>query len=362
MSNQLIIDSEYKESFLNLLHNEKFKNILIITSRGNEKRGYQDSFIKIINEYKCQHLIYQVNKYPDLEEIDEIFKNFSNSNIDLVLSIGGGSVLDIGKIFATCNIPKEKLNNVSSIKERSSEDFIYSIAVPTTSGSGAESTKFATIWSEKTKQKFSYENENLIPDLVYLVPEFSKSLTYDLTLTTTLDALCHAIDSLLNKNSTDQSIDLSKKAISLISKNLVFLLEDLENIELRKKILHASNLSGQAINISRTSLNHSISYPLTNYYGLPHGLACAFSVVTTLEYYKNNISNLDFGNYISLAVELIKQLELSKIYKTQLKELDVGIITEEALNNSRSENFLFFVEEKIINEILSEAKKYYLTD
>ena len=122
MSNQLIIDSEYKESFSNLLHNEKFKNILIITSRGNQKRGYQDSFIKIINEHKCQHLIYQVNKYPDLEEIDEIFKNFSNSNIDLVLSIGGGSVLDIGKIFATCNIPEEKLNNVSSIKERSSED------------------------------------------------------------------------------------------------------------------------------------------------------------------------------------------------------------------------------------------------
>lgn len=361
MSNQLIIEGDYKQNFSNLIDNEKFKNVLIITSNGNQKRGFQDSFIKILNEYKCQHLLHLVNKYPDFEEIDKIFENFSNSNIDLVLSIGGGSVLDIGKIFATCNIPEEKLNNVTSITERDSKDSIYSIAVPTTSGSGAESTKFATIWSEKTKQKFSYENEYLIPDLVYLVPEFSKSLTHDLTLTTTLDALCHAVDSLLNKNSTEQSRDYSKKAISIISKNLTLLLEDLENIELRKETLYASNLSGKAINISRTSLNHSISYPLTNYYGVPHGLACAFSVVTTFEYYKNQISNLDFGRYVNLAVEVIEQLNLSQIYKTKLKQLDVGIITDEALKNSRSENFLFHIDKKVINHILSEAKKYYLT-
>ena len=68
------------------------------------------------------------------------------------------------------------------------------------------------------------------------MPEFSKSLTHDLTLTTTLDALCHAVDSLLNKNSTEQSRDYSKKAISIISKNLTLLLDDLENIELRKKL------------------------------------------------------------------------------------------------------------------------------
>ena len=215
--------------------------------------------------------------------------------------------------------------------------------------------------AEKTKQKFSYENEYLIPDLVYLVPEFSKSLTHDLTLTTTLDALCHAVDCLLNKNSTEQSRDYSKKAISIISKNLTLLLDDLENIELRKETLYASNLSGKAINISRTSLNHSISYPLTNYYGVPHGLACAFSVVTTFEYYKNQISNLDFGRYVNLAVEVIEQLNLSQIYKTKLKQLDVGIITDEALKNSRSENFLFQIDKKVINHILSEAKKYYLT-
>ena len=85
MSNQLIIEGDYKQNFSNLIDNEKFKNVLIITSNGNQKRGFQDSFIKILNEYKCQHLLHLVNKYPDFEEIDRIFENFSNSNIDLVL-------------------------------------------------------------------------------------------------------------------------------------------------------------------------------------------------------------------------------------------------------------------------------------
>ena len=75
----------------------------------------------------------------------------------------------------------------------------------------------------------------------------------------------------------------------------------------------------------------------------------------------NQISNLDFGRYVNLAVEVIEQLNLSQIYKTKLKQLDVGIITDEALKNSRSENFLFHIDKKVINHILSEAKKYYLT-
>ena len=95
----------------------------------------------------------------------------------------------------------------------SSNDSIFTIAVPTTAGTGAESTKFATIWSEETKQKFSYEHENLLPEVVYLLPEFTKSLNHELTLTTMLDALCHSVDSLLNKYSNDISIELSKKAI-----------------------------------------------------------------------------------------------------------------------------------------------------
>ena len=168
-----------------------------------------------------------------------------------------------------------KLNDISNLKPQSSK-FYFHNSCPYYIGSGAESTKFATIWSEETKQKFSYENENLLPEVVYLIL-ITKSLNYDLTLTTTLDALCHAVDSLLNKNSNNESIRLSKEAIKLTNSNFSLLLENLENIDYRAEALYASNLSGRAINISRTSLNHSISYPLTNYYGLPRLSMCFFS-------------------------------------------------------------------------------------
>ena len=360
MNKQLIIQKDFEKSFLDILVKNKFKKCLIVTSDGNEKRGYHNFFTDIIEKNDSDVYVHKINKYPNLLEIERIFREHGDKNIDLVLSIGGGSVIDTGKLFSSCKMSGSKLNEISNIKDRGSENSIFTIAVPTTSGSGAESTKFATIWSEETKEKFSYENENLLPAVVYLIPEYTKSLNYELTLTTTLDALCHAVDSLLNKNSNQESIGLSKEAIKSTNGNLTLLLENLENRDYRAEALYASNLSGRAINISRTSLNHSISYPLTNYYGLPHGLACAFSVISTIEYFKTDIKKSDFSEFLFMASDTIKDLQLSKIYANYLKKLDVEIISSKTLKNSRSNNFLYELDSKIIQEILYDSKKYYL--
>tara|TARA_B100000427_G_scaffold3142_1_gene3072 strand:- start:254 stop:1342 length:1089 start_codon:yes stop_codon:yes gene_type:complete len=362
MNNQLIIEKDFEKNFSDILVENKFKECLVVTSDGNERRGYHDSFIELIEKNKSNFFVHKINKYPNLLEIEKIFKNYRDKNIDLVLSIGGGSVIDAGKLFSSCKTSGSKLNDISNLKNRSPQNSIFTIAIPTTSGSGAESTKFATIWSEETKQKFSYENENLLPEVVYLIPEYTKSLNYDLTLTTTLDALCHAVDSLLNKNSNHESIRLSKEAIEKTNSNFSLLLENLENIDYRAEALYASNLSGRAINISRTSLNHSISYPLTNYYGLPHGLACAFSVISTIEYFKTDIKKSDFAKFLFMASDTIKELQLSRIYRRHLNKLDVEIISNNTLKNSRSNNFPYELGSKIVQEILNESKKYYLTE
>ena len=125
----------------------------------------------LLGNFLCESFDYVINNYPTLLDIEIMFKHLSDHNVDLVISIGGGSSIDIAKIYSSCNLEVDSLTDISQLLNSNSSDCIMSIAVPTTAGSGAESTKFATIWSKESKEKLSFENENLIPDYVYLIPE-----------------------------------------------------------------------------------------------------------------------------------------------------------------------------------------------
>ena len=361
MSNQIIVKENIKEDFNNLIQTHNFQSCLIITTSGNKKRNYYSFFSEIMKQNNCNFEIYTQNNYPSLSEIENIYKHYDRNNFDLILSIGGGSVIDISKLYSSCKIENHELLSIDDLIIEDSSNQIFNVAIPTTAGSGAESTKFATVWSFHNKKKLSFENSNLLPNVVYLIPQLTSTMDYEITLTTALDSLCHALDSLLNKNSNLDSVDYSINSIDLLSSNLKLSLDNLNNLEYRKNILYASNLSGRAINISRTSLNHAISYPITNYYGVPHGLACAFSVISTIEYFKNELLNFEFSNSIKLGEKLISQLNLSEFYIKYLSNLDVKLVSSKSLENVRSNNFIFDLNQNIVTEILNLSKKFYLT-
>ena len=157
--------------------------------------GQFGKIIKILKENKCSYIIQKINNYPTLLDIETMFKNVEQIDIDLVISIGGGSSIDIAKLYSSCILNEENLINVSQLLNRKPQDCIFSVAVPTTAGSGAESTKFATIWSKKSKEKLSFENENLIPNYVYLIG--SDKLSTDL----------HNISTNANKKHTNMDTD-----------------------------------------------------------------------------------------------------------------------------------------------------------
>ena len=356
---QQIVKKNFKEHFANVINEYKFSNCLIVTSNGNEGRGYTDYFIKQLDDNKCNTSLYKINEYPNFTSISNIFEKNYNKNFDLILSIGGGSVLDISKIFAACKLSNDNMEIITDL-ELSSDDKTFNISIPTTAGSGAESTKFATIWSKSTKQKFSFEDPKLMPEVAYLIPEYTTSLPKFLTLTTALDALCHSIDSLWNKNHNSSSIDLSIKSIELINTYLPKLLTEMDNIDYRYQLLNASNLAGRAINITRTSLNHSISYPLTNLYNLPHGYACAFSIVSICREYEREIDRLPFSNTIFKARDLISTIDLSELFKDYLIDLDVDLVCNNVFDNKRLPNFLFDLNHDKLNKVLKYAQIYYI--
>jgi alcohol dehydrogenase len=156
------------------------------------------------------------------------------------------------------------------------------------------------MWNHAETQKFSVVGQDLYPQIAFLDPELTNTLPEEITITSALDAMSHALESVWNKNANEITLAYSRKSLELSLNYLTALLAEPSNLFLRGKLMEASLLAGYAISQTRTALAHSISYPLTSMFGLPHGFACSFSLPAILDYN----SKVDDGRLSSLAESL----------------------------------------------------------
>tara|TARA_B100000676_G_C18076557_1_gene848051 strand:- start:2015 stop:3199 length:1185 start_codon:yes stop_codon:yes gene_type:complete len=224
--------------------------------------------------------------------IDGVEANPSISNVvslakevhecDVIVALGGGSVLDASKgIIALCGLELDSAPLIQHLSEGSalpsSMPALPLIAIPTTSGTGSEVTQWGTIWGDDGI-KFSVTDPKLRPSHAILDPRLSLSMPYALTLATGLDALSHAMESVWNRRHTAITDAISTAAIKLIWTHLEAALKSPDDIELRGHIQTASLMAGLAMGTTQTALAHSISYPFTARCGIPHGIACSFTL------------------------------------------------------------------------------------
>ncbi len=215
---------------------------------------------------------------PLYEDVCEGVDLFRNSRCDTIIAIGGGSTIDVAKcvkLFSGMDPAKNYL-------EQTFKDTpIHLIAIPTTAGTGSESTCHAVIYFNGQKQSISHES--IIPDVAILDSSVLKTLPIYQKKCTMLDALCQGIESWWSVNATDESIKYSRQAVSLIAGNLErYIYENDEDAA--GKIMLAANYSGRAINITQTTAPHAMSYKLTSMYGLPHGHAVAICLPEVWRY------------------------------------------------------------------------------
>ena len=232
---------------------------------------------------------------PLYEEAKAGVKVLRKNKCDFILAIGGGSSIDTAK----------------SVKYYNHADLPL-MAVPTTSGTGSEATHFAVIY--KNGEKHSIADERLLPDYVILQPDTLKTLPIYQKKCTMLDALCQAIESWWSRKATPESIEYSRKAISLILDNIENYLKNED--EGNKNMLTASNLAGKAINITTTTAPHAMSYKLTSLYGLPHGHAVALCLPKVWRYMKKHdyiaemFGKQNYEKAVSYFEELLLKLEI----------------------------------------------------
>jgi len=266
------------------------KRILIVAdSASYETSGARALIDSLFSKYTLTFFNdFTVN--PKIEDLEKGISLCHNTNIEMIAAIGGGSVIDMAKLIRCyINIDTDLKESIKSNQIFPAEN-IPLIVIPTTAGSGSESTHFAVIYINGCK--YSVSHASIRPNYILLV----SSLTYNcppyLTACSGSDALCQAIESYWSVQSTEESRNYAKEAILLLWKYLPQAMEN--NLEARKNVMFAANLAGRAINISFTTAAHAYSYGLTTYAGIPHGHA----VSLTLPYFFDLNMNVSPDNCI----------------------------------------------------------------
>lgn len=201
---------------------------------------------------------------PLYENVVNGIKVFNENRCDAIIAVGGGSAIDVAKCIKNASMTKY-------FREVIDEKEIPFIAIPTTAGTGSESTKFSVIYKDGAKQSIS--DERLLPDKIIFCDKVLKTLPLYQKKSTMLDVLCHAMESYWSKNSCEESREYSIEAIKIILDNYKAYIEGDDKTFF--KMFKASNLAGKAINITTTTAGHAMAYKLTSLYGISHGHAAA---------------------------------------------------------------------------------------
>lgn len=262
------------------------RRALIVTTPGATLRGLKDRVWALLG-VNAAMVVDTVAPNPEIEAIEQHSRMLSGGTYEVIVGVGGGSAIDTAKAlsFTLSSGAHERLRaHFEGGAPLPKATPVPVVAVPTTAGTGSEVTPFTTIWDMQRERKYSLSVPGLQPEAAILDPALTLSVPEDVAVATGLDALSHAFESVWNRNATPITSAYALKAIGTIIETLPAVVEAPHKLENRTKMMEASLLAGLAISRTRTALAHSMSYPMTARYGLPHGLACGFTLPAVLDF------------------------------------------------------------------------------
>ena len=344
----------------------KNAKILLIYTPSMEKNGYLKILLSKLNNFSV-YLYNNTTPNPTPETVDLVTKLFRSNNCNFIIGIGGGSTIDLAKSVSILQSHKHSSRKYLYKEHDLSNESCPFIAIPSTSGTGSEVTSWATIWDMKNKKKLSLEKYSMYPTHCIVDPELTYSLPKYQTALTGMDALTQSIEAYWSRNSQEISDIYSLTAIKIILENLEdAYLTNKQNSRINMSL--GSLLGGLAFSNTKTSICHSLSYPMTIYYNIPHGQAVSITLPSFLEWNKDSLNSKLNPLLYAMGTKSIKQscdkirnLMKSIGLKINLSELninkpDIKNIIREGFYNERADNnpkkILKKDAEKLLNEIL----------
>ena len=334
-------------------------NPLVIASPGNIKRN------ELLNIFDERIIFHDIENNPTFESCQRAIDFSRNNNYDCVIALGGGSVMDTAKtVMAALG------NNMYTITDLLSDklDFpnrLPAIFIPTTHGTASEVTMWGTIWNMTEKRKYSITYPELYPDVAILDGSLTLSLPLELSIATVLDALSHCFEAIWNKNANQKSTDYAIEAIYIILQNIELLKKNPQDIEIRNKLLKASNLAGLAFSNTKTAAAHSMSYPLTISYGIPHGIACSMPIIpllrinekaikTQLDILSNRLGIDNLSELERLILQIPEGIIDFTLSKWGVKLTEINDITKRSFTKSRMANNIIDLNSDDILKVFKE--------
>ena len=263
------------DSIKEIIEETRAKKILLVTGKQSYVSCNAKSWIdKILNNiYTEQFNQFKVN--PKLDDAYTGVRLLKNTKFDLVIAVGGGSIIDMAKLINILAVQKDSdlvkyINDNTLITEKG----LPLVAIPTTAGTGSEATHFSVVYVDNVK--YSLAHHFMLPNYAIVDAELSCNLPSNITAASGMDALSQAVESYWAVKSTQESKKYASEAIVLILEVLQSAVAG--NKKARIIMSKAANLAGKAINITTTTAPHAISYPITTYFGLQHGHAVALTL------------------------------------------------------------------------------------
>lgn len=313
------------------------QKILLITGKRSFVNSGADKKCGIVFKNRTIQIFSDFTSNPSLEEIQQGIEVCKNFQPDVILSIGGGSAMDIAKAITVLSALSGDVTPYIIGDKPIVKKAVPLIAVPTTAGSGSEATHFAVVYIGT--KKYSLAHSEVLPDFVILDSELTYSLSPNQVAISGLDALAQAIESYWSINSTDESKQYSAEAISIILQNLQKAVAG--NLLARDAMLGAAHLAGKAINIAKTTAAHALSYVLTSNYGIPHGQA-VFLTLPSIFIFNSKVTEKDCADI--RGVNYVNDM-MSKLYNLlgvsdaiEAKEMLTGLIKKVGLTIRLSDN------------------------
>ena len=273
-----------------VLKKKKCETVLIITDSGIHRLGLTTRLEKALTDSGISYILYDKTvANPTTENVAEALELYHSNSCKAIIGFGGGSSMDCAKaVGARVAKPHQSLAKMKGIL-KVHKKLPLLIAVPTTAGTGSETTLAAVIVDSATRHKYAINDFPLIPRYAVLDPKVTLSLPPFITATTGMDALTHAVEAYIGNSTTPGTRKNALDAVKLIFENLDTAYTDGANKEARRNMLRASYFAGCAFTKSYVGYVHAVAHSLGGQYNVPHGLANAVLLPYVLEAYGKTI-------------------------------------------------------------------------
>lgn len=311
-----------------VLAKKKIKNLMLVTDKGVRSFGITQHLENILVENNINLTVYDdVVSNPTIANVEMARELYLNNKCEALIGFGGGSAIDCAKaVGARIANPKKSIQDMAGIL-RVFKKIPLLIAIPTTAGTGTETTVASLITDSKTKHKYMISDFPLIPKYTVLDPETTRTLPKNITANSGVDVLVHAVEAYIGNSTTKRTREQALEATKLVFQNLKRAYDNGDDMNARENMLWASYLAGCAFTVSYVGYCHAVAHSLGGMYNTPHGLANAVIIPYVLEAYGDKIYKQlkDLAISAGLAKENTPEEQAAKSFINSIKILNKSL-------------------------------------